>query len=158
MRNLYTRHANTLPAHARDAIASLFGRDALDSRVCDLMSLSEWDGIYDESAPAHASDCYTCSGDSPAYRADHEYARVCDVIGHRYGTASEDHLCYGCGAQATDPAMIDPLWHEYQERAYRAADFFDQTRAARDDIAAGTYVFEGDTFESSWYAMNGGTR
>src|SRR5690606_36240152 len=91
---------------ARDAIASLFGRDALDSRVCDLMSLSEWDGIYDESAPAHASDCYTCSGDSPAYRADHEYARACDVIGHRY--CDTDLVCYGCGVQAPSvtPALV----------------------------------------------------
>jgi hypothetical protein len=42
MRDLYTRHASTLPANIQHAIAELFGRDALDSRVCDLMTLSEW--------------------------------------------------------------------------------------------------------------------
>ncbi len=93
----------------------------------------------DDYAPTHADTCYYCAGDSPVDGADHEDTRPCDAIGHQYGTASEDHVCYGCGEQATDPAMIDPLWHEHQERAYRAADFFDQARAAHDDIAAGAY-------------------
>lgn len=138
MRDLYTRHASTLPAYARDAIASLFGRDALDSRVCDLMTLAEWQDVYDAAAPTHPDSCYVCAGDSPAYRADHEYVTPCDAIGHQYGTSSEDYACYGCGQQACDPAAIAPDWAERQERAYRAAEFFEQARAARDDIAETT--------------------
>lgn len=95
---------------------------------------------YDEDyAPTHSATCYYCAGDSPVDGADHADTHPCDAIGHQYGTASEDHICYGCGAQATDPAMIDPHWSEYQDRAYRAADFFTESRAARDDIAYGAY-------------------
>lgn len=49
MRNLYIAYVRTLPAALQDEIAARYGDgDALDGKVCDLMSLGEWRDLYTE--------------------------------------------------------------------------------------------------------------